>query len=211
MMGEMRLQWWRDVIETAPAGTSTGSPVADALVDVMARHALPQDLFAAILEARSRELLPEHLGGGPDLKAYLDDTDGAAFRLTARVLGVGGAGGADALLAAAGQAYGRIRLLRGLPGALARGRSLPGLEEVPDRPGAAWPFLDGARAWLAEARRLAPAAPRGVLPAILPLALVEPYLAALERLGPGIARDRADISPLTRVWRLWRASARGRV
>jgi phytoene synthase len=215
MMGEMRLQWWRDMIETADAGTSTGSPVADALVGVMARHALPRELFTTLLEARSRELLPEHLAGGQDLNAYLDDTDGAAFRLTARVLGAGEAGGADELLAAAGQAYGRIRLLRGLPAARARGRGLPGGERLPDRPDdrpdGAWPLLDGAKAWLAEARRLIPAAPRGVVPAILPLALVEPYLAALERLGPDIARERADISPLTRVWRLWRASARGRV
>jgi phytoene synthase len=70
---------------------------------------------------------------------------------------------------------------------------------------------DSVKRWLKEARRRARAAPRAALPAILPLALVEPYLAALERLGPNLVRQTADISPLTRVWQLWRASVLGRI
>jgi len=46
---------------------------------------------------------------------------------------------------------------------------------------------------------------------LLPLALVEPYLAALEGVGSHVADQRADISPITRVWRLLKASTLGRV
>jgi phytoene synthase len=72
-------------------------------------------------------------------------------------------------------------------------------------------ILDGARSSLQHVRRNSRAAPESANAAILPTALVEPYLTALERLGPAIVRERADISPLTRVWRLWRASVRGTI
>jgi phytoene synthase len=71
--------------------------------------------------------------------------------------------------------------------------------------------MAGAHTWLTEARRRAASAPGAINAAILPVALVEPYLAALEGLGPDLARATADISPLTRVWRLWRASLLGRI
>jgi len=211
MMGEIRLQWWRDALEGRGAGARTGSPIADAILETIARHALPQDSFFTILEARSRELTQDPLPIEDDLKAHLDATDGAAFRLAARILGAGDGGSADALLAAAGQAYGRVRVLRALPASLTKGRSMVPAQDAVDWVVAAQPVLEGAHRWLKEARSLAPAAPAALLPAILPLALVEPYLTALEGLGPDITSERADISPLTRVWRLWWASVRGRV
>jgi 15-cis-phytoene synthase len=72
-------------------------------------------------------------------------------------------------------------------------------------------LLRKARAKLAEARQLATSAPSSIRPAILPVALVEPYLAALEGVGSHVADQRADISPITRVWRLLKASTLGRV
>jgi phytoene synthase len=52
--------------------------------------------------------------------------------------------------------------------------------------------------------------PLAAWPAFLPLALVDPYLSALQRVDP--LRQVADINPLTRLWRLatWRASYRAR-
>jgi phytoene synthase len=71
------------------------------------------------------------------------------------------------------------------------------------------PLIAEAKDWLARCRERIILFP-GVLPAILPVALVEPYLRALEGVGPNIARERAEISPITRAWRLWLAHARGR-
>lgn len=216
MIGDIRLQWWHDALSKARAGAATGSPVADALWRAIERHELPEALFLSILDARSRELDPEPLADEPALERVLGDSEGAAFRLAARILSADEGPAVNDVLTAAGQAYGRVRLLRSLSVCVAKGRSppltmAPLAEAAPDWGAVARPLLDGARAWLGETRRRAPAAPASVLPAILPVALVEPYLAALERLGPDLARERADISPLTRVWRLWRASARGRV
>jgi phytoene synthase len=220
MIGEMRLQWWRDALDPGRTGGSTGSPIAEALRDTITRHALPEELFSTILEAHSRALDPQFSASGPALDRYLDATEGAAFRLAAIILDSGKSAAAGDLLFAAGQAYGRVHLLRTLPLSLAAGRSSPLSSPLsgpahapvaPDWGAIARPMLDAAKSQLDEARLRAPAAPATILPAILPLALVEPYLAALERLGPSFARERADISPLTRVWRLWWASARGRI
>lgn len=197
MMGELRLQWWRDALESARAGVATGSPVADALGRSMARHNLPMELLLAPINTRALDLDPEQpLAILPDVSDYIADTEGAAFRLSARILGVDETPAVADLLAAAAQAYGRARLAR-----LSH--------QTGDSRGAA--LRQEARLWLSEARRLAPAAPAAVLPAILPVALVEPYLAALEGLGPDITGERAEISPLTRVWRLWWAKVRRRI
>jgi 15-cis-phytoene synthase len=209
MMGEIRLQWWRDVLEADRSEGSTGSPVADALLQTIARHRLPLQWFHALLEARSRELTPDYLAPAEDLESYLDAVEGTAFRLAAHIL-AGEEGAGAEVLQAAGRASGRIRLLRGLPAAMAKGRSpLPGISAADwDGPD---PVLDAAQEWLQEARDRLPEAPEGVLGAVLPLALVEPYLKALQGLGSDITRVKADISPLTRVLRLWWASKRRRI
>ena len=194
MMGEIRLQWWRDALESARKGNATGSPVADALADTMARHRLPLDLLVAPIDARARDLDP----GQPaeDVSDYLRATEAAAFRLSARVLGVEETPAVADLIAASAQAYGRARLASvSRPAGEGAGAELP----------------QEARAWLVEARALLPGAPAAVFPAILPVALVEPYLAALEGAGPDNTGEGAGIAPLTRVWRLWWAKTLRRI
>lgn len=210
MMGEIRLQWWRDAL--ADGAAVTGNPVADALAGTIARNALSRRMLVSILDAYECELAPGALAGEEALARYLDATDGAAFRLAAHILDPGRAGDSEPLLAAAGQAWGRVRLLRALSIWLASGRNpLTQSGDNDEWAALARSTCGAARSWLKEARLRAHDAPRSARPAVLPLALVEPYLAALERLGPDIARQRADISPLTRVWRLWLASALRRV
>jgi len=216
MMGEIRLQWWRDALVTLRNGTATGNPIADAVGTTIRAHALPEALFLHIIDARSRDLDPQARLSRVGADTYFNDTEGAAFQLAALVLGINGQREVPELMSAAGQAYGRIRLLRSLPRALAKGRVPAPLEGVLSAPEDDWitgtlPMRDSVKKWLEKARQLARTAPPAVLPAILPLALVEPYLAALERQGPNMVRQTADISPLTRVWRLWRANTLGRI
>ena len=52
---------------------------------------------------------------------------------------------------------------------------------------------------------------RALKTALLPLALVEPYLRALDNPARDAAHDITDILPLTRVWRLARAHWKGRL
>lgn len=205
-VGDIRLQWWRDALE-APAGTATGNPVADAMRDVARAYALPAGELAGMLDAYGRVLEAGALTTEAAVEAHAAATEGATFLLAAKIVGCADVS-THPLLHAAGQPQGRVQILRALPALIAKGRNPFGDADVA---ALVPPLLQQAGAELVRARQLATAAPARILPAILPLALLEPYLAALEDLGSHVANRRADISALTRVWRLLKASALGRV
>ncbi|MEX1060305.1 MAG: squalene/phytoene synthase family protein, partial [Methyloceanibacter sp.] len=60
---------------------------------------------------------------------------------------------------------------------------------------------------MGEARRHAAELDASAQTAFLPLCLVDPYLAALEKSGRDPLREIADINPLYRLWRMatWRS------
>ena len=205
-VADILLQWWRDALATPPR-TATGNPVADAMLETMRAHRLPADMLMGIIDGYERGLEAGTFTNATAIDAYAAATQGAAFSLAAQILGNVGSG-ASPLLRAAGQAYGRVQLLRALPLLLGLGRNPFGDGDVDTIVPS---LLQQARSELARARQLATVAPATMLYAILPVALLEPYLAALERLGVHVAVERADISALTRAWRLLKASALGRV
>ena len=205
-VGDIRLQWWRDAL-AVPAGTATGNPVADAMRDVARVQALPVDKLVGMIDAYGTELEAGALTMGAAVDAHAAATQGAMLLLAAQMVG-SASPSTHPLLFAAGQAEGRVQILRALPALKTKGRNPFGDADVA---ALVPPLLQQAKAELAQARQLATAAPATILPAILPLALLEPYLAALEDLGSHVADRRADISALTRVWRLLKASALGRV
>jgi 15-cis-phytoene synthase len=210
MVGEMRLQWWRDALSAARGVGATGSPIADALRATMSRHALPADSFVALLDARSRALEPGFATDAAALYRYLDETEGIGFRLAGRILGVPESRASEGTLFAAGQAYGRVQLLRALPLMLSSRVSPPNARLVNDWAERLRAVSSDARSWLQRTRAQLNIAPEAFA-AVLPVALVEPYLAALQGGGPDRARRRAEISPLARVWRLWWANARRKI
>jgi phytoene synthase len=225
MMGEMRLQWWRDALQLAEAGTRTGNPVADALREAVARHDLPAPLLLGMIDAHASDLEPEPFPTEAALDAYLAASEGAQFALTAHVLGGLATSELDPANREAGRAYGLVRLLLGLPHMLAQGRSpvprslLRGVG-IADLAGEADPAKTAAlmRHLHGEVVRNLEAAwqhvanlPRPLRVAYLPLALVRPYLRALERPGRDSLREVAEIAPLRRVWAMARAHWLGRM
>jgi phytoene synthase len=205
-VGDIRLQWWRDALRMPP-DAATGNPIADAMRATVRAHGLSTDMLIAMIDAYERELEAGSTSTAAEMDAHAAATQGTAFLLAAQILG-NSPTTADPLLRAAGQAWGCVQLLRALPALASKGRNPFGNADVavllP-------PLLRQAESELAKARQHATAAPATMRPAILPLALLEPYLAALQDLGPHVARERADIPALTRAWRLLKASALGRV
>jgi len=59
MIGEIRLQWWRDALVNLLGGTATGSPIADTVGAAIRSRGLPEALFMSIIDARSRDLDPQ--------------------------------------------------------------------------------------------------------------------------------------------------------
>jgi phytoene synthase len=225
-MGEMRLQWWRDAV-TLPPELRTGHPVADAVRVAARSHDLPADLLEALIDGRSLLLHDTSLPTEGSLRDLLWKTEGALFALAARIAGLPEGADLRAACMAAGEAYGMARLLLGLPQTLATGRihvakaqlesaglSAEDLLARADDPrigallvaSSAQIFrnLDGVRRYFS-------ALPRAKRTVFLPLALVGPYLRALERLGGALHREEARIVPLTRVRRIAAAHLFGRL
>jgi len=217
-IGEIRLQWWRDALEAFAPVFDTGAPLADAVRAMTRRAGLPVGDLIAIIDAYNGLLYPGALADAGAISTFVDAAQGAAFRLAALRLGQATSSGSsastaagEALITAAGQAYGRVQLLRALPVLCALGRNPFGDGAVAGWQPTVQPVMAEAREWLAKARSARRAAPAYVLPAVLPVALVEPYLAALERLGAEVASEEAAISPLSRVWRIFWARKGGRL
>lgn len=227
MVGQIRLQWWRDAIDLASAETRTANPVADALAQAISRHELPKQLLQTMIEARLFDIYTEPMSGLPALKTYVLETAGAVFALSCQILGARG-DQAERAAESAGMAYGVTALLRALPVHAASGRRfLPvsGIETAiatmgegsgPDSTSALLrQELKGmrslARQHLARFREEWPALPQAVRPAFLVLSLVEPALAKMERESFRPLQDIADLPPLYRLWRLWRSAAFGSI
>lgn len=183
MIGEIRLQWWRETLEGARAGNPRPYDVARAMAAAFAAVDIPSGLLDAIIDARSFDL---NRGPFPDdaaRDAYLGTTSGTLMRLASRILG----SEHDTLAHEAGLAYGLAGLLRN--------QSVTGRQILPDTASA----TADARAHLAKARRMKK--PGSSLAAFLPASLVSLYV-----------RDPAKDIPLhRRQLKLLSSALRGRV
>ncbi|WP_292289874.1 phytoene/squalene synthase family protein, partial [Mesorhizobium sp.] len=83
--GEVRLQWWRDVI-AAENDAETGHPIADALRATIAANRLPKPAFDNMLEARIFDLYDDAMPSRTDLEGYCGETAAALIQLAAMVL-----------------------------------------------------------------------------------------------------------------------------
>ena len=220
-LGAIRLQWWREALDRAANGETTGHPVADALGAAIGKRGLSRDRIGALTDARDFDISTRIMPDWPSLEAYAGNTAGALFALGGECLGARGPA-LDLASSRAGLAYGLTGLMRALPIHASRGRLfLPADALI--RHGTspesvlAGESSGGLTAVLAELRHKANAAldnarkqVAALVPdaraAFLPLCLVGPYLASLEKAKRDPLREIADINPLYRLWRMasWR-------
>src|SRR4051812_13651661 len=111
MPGEIRLQWWRDVLGGERAGEAAANPIAGALRDTIARFNLPAASLLDLVEAHAFDLYDDPMPTLAALEAYGRKTESAVFGLAARIV----AGNHDGALAAepAGHAWTITGILRG--------------------------------------------------------------------------------------------------
>jgi phytoene synthase len=215
LAGEIRLQWWSEVVAGKRGEEAGANPVAAALLLAMARHGLSADALGDLIEAHRFDLYDDPMASVADLESYAVLTFSALIALAARILGADAAPAAEP----AGVAYGITGVLRSFPLHAAR-RQLYVPEELLTRHGVhphdvfagkSSPALDAAlaelrgvaRDRLRGAREPITALPPGALPAFLPVALVRPWLDRLER---GDAFAPGEVSPWRRQWLIWRAA-----
>jgi phytoene synthase len=90
LAGEMRLAWWREALEGQRAEEAAGNPVAAALIDTMAKFALPVAPFSDLLQALTFDVYDDPMASLAELEAYGHATAGALIAAAARVLAEGG-------------------------------------------------------------------------------------------------------------------------
>jgi 15-cis-phytoene synthase len=216
LAGEIRLQWWSEVLRGERDSEAAANPVAFALLATIATHHLAPTKLIELIEARRFDLYDDPMMLVSELEAYVTKTSSALFAVAANILA-----DADAkiVVAPAGIAYGMTTLLQAFPLHAARhqlyvpvellerhhvrtsdvfaGRSSPGLNA------ALAELRNSARDRLAEARNRMSEVHAAALPAFLPLALVRPSLDRLDRTD---AFTPAELAPWRRQWLIWRAA-----
>jgi len=219
MPGEIRLQWWRDVLNGERAGEAAANPVAAALLDIIARFSLPRQRLVDLIEAHSFDLYDDPMPTLATLEGYVRQTSGAVFDLAARIAGAPAGDAAER----AGLAYGITGLLRVfalhasrrqlfVPLGLFHGGATP--EDT--FAGQSSPSLNNALGLLRRRVRESfeafearlPHVPAAAMPAFLPVALVPGYLAAMERPGYDPFRSDPSVPQWRRQWALWRSARR---
>ena len=215
--GEIRLQWWSDVINRERNEEARANPVAAALLATLERHGLASGTFIDLIEARRFDLYDDPMATLADLEGYAQRTSSSLIALAAQIL-VGG--DVEAITtASAGIASGMAGILRAFPVHIAR-RQLYVPADLLERHGvhlhevfagcssaglvvALAELRNAARGHLATANERMMALPRQAIPALLSVALVRPLLDRLERSAPFAP---AEIQPWRRQWLIWRAA-----
>jgi 15-cis-phytoene synthase len=224
LLGEIRLQWWRDALEGKNAGEARANPVSAALVDTIARLDLPEKPLLELIEARIRDLYGDKIESVGALESHLDATSSNLFRLAMLILDGEAAAPGLALSSHAGIAYGLIGLMRALPWHSSRGKlfvpaeifKAHGVEADEVAARRASPALLSA---LADLRALArrhldifdarlPSLPEKSKPAFLPLSLCQAYLQLMGKQGYDPFVTIVELPQWCRQWILWRAARR---
>ena len=223
MAGEIRLQWWREVLCGERRDEANANPVAGALIETVKQYDLPTDGLLAAIDARQFDLLGQPMESREKLEQYVDATTGKTLELAARILD--GAWNPSEASRHAGRAIGVTRALRSFASDVSKGRLLVPLDllaghEVHTASVLGGENSSGLRAAVAELRegvRKELAALRVLKvsaqarPAFLLASLVPLYLARMEKKGYDPFRSDVSLSAVRAQFALWRAARSDRI
>ncbi len=226
MLGRIRLQWWREVLDAVYAREPTRRhEVAVPLADAIRSCRLDRAPFDALLEAREEDLESEGPADLAALERYAAATGGSLAELMVRACG---ADSGPALEAGrqVGTAWALVGTLRAAPHAAAQGRlTLPAdllskaehdAEDLRTGRGfdrfaaVAEPVAGRAAELLAMARRARRAVPRQCLGVLLIARLSDLYLAQLRRAAWDPRDPRVACGPLRKQAAILRGAVFGR-
>ncbi|MDO9296569.1 phytoene/squalene synthase family protein [Bradyrhizobium sp.] len=218
--GEMRLQWWTDMLAGTSHGGVEGNPVAAELMLAIRSCRLPVERLSRLIDEHQFDLYNDPMPTMAALEGYINDTACALFSLGAAICGRQSPE-IEHLARHAGLAQGIAQVIAALPlDASRRQLFVPlqllqqhgiGMEEVfagketPKLRAALDQLIAEGQGHLKTAFALLESVPSEVRPVLLPLALVR---SDLQRMS------RADNDPFTphvtsrlrTLWTLWRAS-----
>ena len=222
--GEIRLQWWRDLLEGTADGDAMANPLAAGLMACVEDYRLPVAVLTDMTEARIFDVYNDPMESRAALEGYAGETASALIQLASLILDAENAPRSAEAAGHAGVAQtvaGILLLLpihrrRGqvyLPSDLlaATGLTPEALLAGDDRAAAARAveaFAGFGRDHLVRARA-AGGVSAANRPAFLPVALVPHILAAAEKAGAEALERSLQPPQWRRQWWMWRALRRG--
>lgn len=196
MLGEIRLQWWRDAVAECVADTPRRHQVVHPLAVTLAETGLPQDLLLQAIDIRSADLDELPPANEAALKAYVDASGGSIGEMAVHCVSAREPT-AQGLAAgrAAGRAWAWIGLARGLHPHRRMGRrtvpasvlkAAPELDSAIERAEMGEPVRDWVARLVENARDelgsvAATRHPRHLRPALAQARLAAVYASRLER------------------------------
>jgi phytoene synthase len=218
--GEMRLQWWTDMLAGKDHGGVEGNPIAAELLLAIRSRRLPVERLSRLIEEHQFDLYNDPMPTMAALDGYINDTSSAIFSLAAMVMG-SASSEIEHLARHAGLAQGIVQVMASLPLDASQRRLFVPLQvltrhgcnsddvfaakETPKLRAALDDMFGEARDHLNMAQALLPSVPPHVRPAFLVLTQVQRDLALLSRADndPFVLQSQ---SRLRTLWALWRAS-----
>jgi phytoene synthase len=218
--GEMRLQWWTDMLAGADHGGVEGNPVAAELKLAIEHWRLPVKRLSRLIDEHRFDLYNDPMPTMAALESYINDTSSALFSFGAGIAGWQSPE-IEHLARHAGLAQGIAQVVAALPPDASRRQLFvplqlleshgSGMEEVfagketAKLRAALNQLIDEARGHLNTAFALLEDAPPEMKPAFLPLAFVVGDLSRMSRADTDLFMSHVT-SRLRTLWTLWRAS-----
>jgi len=218
--GEVRLQWWTDMLAGEGHGGIQGNPVAAELLHAIQTCRLPVEPLARLIEEHQFDLYNDPMPTMAALEGYINDTSSALLRLAASVLAPPSEA-IEHLARHAGLAQGIAQVVASLPFDVSRRQLFVPLQLLADQGCASEDVFAGKQTPKLRAafERLSEEAWKHLDTAFALLATVQPEvrrvflpLAQTRRELEGMSR--ADYDPFVPqatsrfriLWTLWRAS-----
>lgn len=195
MLGEIRLQWWRESVDAIYAGHAVRAhPVLRALQEAIADCALPRAGLDALLDARAHDFADAPFAHLSALEEYADASAAGLMRLSLHILGgalpyegvrrAGIACGLSGIARSAGFHAARGQIFLPMDMVQAEGVSANEILSQKNNAGLHGVIMQlcaAAEAHLAGARQALGKIPQQQLPAVLPAALAGTYLKQMRR------------------------------
>lgn len=218
--GEVRMQYWRDLLEGNARGSSEANPVAAGLLTAVETYRLPRQSLLDMIDARVFDLYDDPMENSSSLEGYAGETASVLIQLASLILSPEAAAASAPIAGHAGVAQAIAGLLQLMPLHRQRGQlylpldilAATGLDRDTFLAGkdktrisaAVEAFAGLGRDHLAKARKAGSIAP-AVFPAFLPAALVAPVLARAAKAGAGLFDHPLQPPQWRRQW--WMAKA----
>ena len=223
LLGQIRLQWWRETIEGVYGGTPRAHPVVEALAAVCQKHDIEKSTLDGLIDAREADLDDAPPPDLPALQLYAAETSGQLGILVMRAMGATDAASLEAA-AKVGSAWALVGLARSvafhaqhqriyIPDALlseyeVERRRLFDLKPSPGLNKSIERMIESAEADLASARARKPEISRAERKVLLLAPLADRYIASIRKLDFDPFTIPASQPPhiLRLAWAAWRGT-----